>query len=65
MIHYINNVFFLPFVEQAHLLHSEDKPAVVIHLDNFKGQVTDAVTELLDSHRVHNCLVPLNTTDRL
>ena len=61
MIQYNNNVF-LPFVEQTRLLHDEDncKSAIVI-MNNFKEQVTDAVTELLDSHRVHTCLVPPNT----
>ena len=63
MIQYVNNVF-LPFVEQTQVLRGEDKPAVVIK-DNFNGQVTDAVTKLLDSHRVHTCLVPPNTNDRL
>ena len=56
MIQYINNVF-LPFVEQTRQLHGEDKPAIVI-MDNFKGQVTDNVTQLLESHRVHTSLIP-------
>ena len=51
MVLYINNVF-LPFIEQTWLLHGEDKSAVII-MDNFNGQITDAVTQLLESHRVH------------
>ena len=51
MNQYINNVF-LPFIEQTWLLHGEDKSAVII-MDNFNGQITDAVTQLLESHRVH------------
>jgi len=51
MIKYINNVF-LPFVEQTRQLHGEDKPTIVI-MDNFKGQVTDTVTQLLESQSPH------------
>ena len=42
----------------------DDKNAVVI-MDNFKGQVTDAVHELLESNRIDVCLLPPNTTDLL
>lgn len=34
-------------------------------MDNFKGQVTVAMTDLLEKHRIHSCLLPPNTTDRL
>ena len=34
-------------------------------MDNFKGQVTDAVTSLLESNNIHVYLLPSNTTDRL
>ena len=45
-------------------LFDEDKPAVVI-IDNFKGQITKTMTELLERHTIHTCLIPANATDRL
>ena len=49
MIQYAQNII-VPFVEQTSesLGEDEDWAAVVImHMDNFKGQVTPAMTELL------------------
>ena len=63
MIQYVNNIF-VPYVEQIRQLFNEDKPAVII-MDNFKGQITEAMTELLERHRIHTCLIPANATDRL
>ena len=65
MIQYVQNVI-VQFVEQTResLGEDEDKAAVVI-MDNFKGQVTPAMTELLERHHIHSCYIPLNTTDRL
>ena len=34
-------------------------------MDNFKGQITSTVTELLDANNIHVCLLPPNTTDQL
>lgn len=34
-------------------------------MDNFKGQVTSAINELLESNNIHVCLLPANTTDQL
>ena len=42
-------------------LFNEDKPAVVI-MDNFKGQITEAMTELLERHRIYTCLILANAT---
>ncbi len=42
----------------------ETAPALVI-MDNFKGQVTDSVTTLVEENNIHTCLLPLNTTDQL
>ena len=42
----------------------DDKPAVAI-MDNFKGQNTEAVTNLLETNNIHVCLLPPNTTDLL
>ena len=65
MIQYVQNII-VPFVEQTResLGEDEDKAAVVI-MDNFKGQVTPAMTELLERPHIYSCLIPPNTTDRL
>ena len=34
-------------------------------IDNFKGEITEAVTSLLEMNNVHVCLLPANTTDLL
>ena len=34
-------------------------------MDNFKGQITESVIRLLETHDVHVCLLPPNTTDLL
>ena len=63
MLQYINNII-VPYVKSQRELMKHDKPAVVI-MDNFKGQVTPAVSELLDANDIHTCLLPPNTTDLL
>ena len=42
----------------------DDTPAVII-MDNFKGQVTSSVSNLLEENNIHTWLLPPNTTDRL
>ena len=34
-------------------------------MDNFKGQVTSSVTDVLEANNSHVCLLPANTTDHL
>ena len=34
-------------------------------MNNFKGQITTAINELLEAHSIHVCLLALNTTDLL
>lgn len=63
MLEYIENII-VPYVDATRNLLKDNKPALVI-MDNFKGQVTSTVSELLDSHNIHVCLLPPNTTDRL
>ena len=63
MIRYVNNII-VPCVEKTRESLGEDKPAVII-MDNFKGQVTPIMNELLEQHNIHSCLLPPNTTDRL
>ena len=62
MIQYVESII-IPFVEQTRESLGEDKAAVVI-MDNFKGQVPTAMTDLLEKHRIYSCLLPPNTTDR-
>ena len=37
---------------------------VLVITENFKGQITSSVTELLESNNIQVCLLPLNTTYR-
>ena len=39
-------------------------PGLII-MDNFKGQLTEKVNDLLEENHLHVCLLPLNTTDLL
>lgn len=41
-----------------------DSAALLIQ-DNFKGQATKAVLDLLNEHNIHVCFLPPNSTDRL
>lgn len=63
MLDYILEII-IPFVEGHRDLISKQAPAVVI-IDNFKGQVTPAVTKILEENGIHMCLLPPNTTDKL
>ena len=43
----------MPFVEQTRELLDEDEDkAVVVIMDNFKGQITPAMIELLERHHI-------------
>ena len=63
MLQYVR-LIIVPFVEQIRDFLGEEKSAVVI-MDNFKGQVTEKMVELMESHNIYTCLLPPNTTDRL
>ena len=65
MLAYIEKVI-VPFVERArsNLGCAEDQPALAL-FDHFKGQLTQGITELLESHNIHSILVPANCTDQL
>ena len=64
MIQYVENVI-IPYVERTlELAFEEDTPALVI-IDNFKGQMTSAVTTLLETNDIHVCPLPPYTTDLL
>ena len=63
MLQYVQQII-VPFVEQMRDFLGEEKSAVVI-MDNFKGQVTPEMLKFLESHHIHMCQLPPNTTDRL
>jgi hypothetical protein len=63
MIQYVDNII-IPYVKSARASFSDNTAALVI-MDNFKGQITSTVNELLDSNNIHVCLLPPNTTDQL
>ena len=62
-IQYVNNII-VPFVEKTRELLGDDKATVII-MDNFKGQITATMNELLEQHNIHSCLLPPNTIDCL
>ena len=55
---------FVPYVEGIRASLKETKPALVI-MDNFKGQCTEEVDDVLKQNDVLVCRLPPNTTDRL
>lgn len=63
MLEYIEHII-VPYVKTTRDLLNDNKPALVI-IDNFKGQITASVNALLDSHKIHVCLLPPNTSDLL
>ncbi len=63
MLEYINIIVY-PYVASVRHQLKCDSPALVV-IDNFKGQITPAVTDLLDTYNIHTCLLPPNTTDKL
>ena len=54
----------MPYVEKVREDVGNDKAALVI-MDNFKGQITDAVTNLLNNNNILVTLHLTNTTDLL
>lgn len=54
----------VPYVENVRGILGDNKPALAI-MDNFKGQTTDQVFSLLESHNIHVTLLPPNCTDVL
>ena len=55
MVQYLENIV-IPYVAAIQAAIKEDKPALVI-MDNFKGQITSAVTELMEED-IHVVLLP-------
>ena len=64
MIDYIDMII-VPYVEaQRDTLQNPTQAALVV-MDNFRGQVTTAINDLLEAHNINVCLLPANTTDQL
>ena len=62
ILQYIEQIV-VPYVETVRE-RVNNKPALVI-IDNFKGQITASVNDLLEQNNIHVCLLPPNTTDLL
>ena len=63
MIDYVENII-IPYVKRVRSDLGNDKAALVI-TDNFRGQTTKAVLDLLESANILVALLPPNTTDAL
>ena len=63
MVQYTKNII-MPYVAARRASFKEDTPALVI-INNFKGQITSAVSELLEANNIHVVLLPANMTDSL
>ena len=61
MIQYIQNVI-IPYVNN---IRTDSTEAALIIMDNFKGQTTPSVTNLLEVNNINVCLLSPNMTDRL
>ena len=61
MIQYIQNVI-IPYVDN---IRTDSTEAALIIMDNFKGQTTPTVSNLLEENNIQVCLLPPNTTNRL
>lgn len=63
MLQYIEHII-VPYVEKIREDVGDDKASLVI-IDNFKGQITTQVSDLLKRNNIFVKLLPLNTTDLL
>ena len=61
---YIHKII-LPYVEAKRKAHGRPNQTALVIFDEFKGQVTDDVYNLLDDHNIQIVKVPPNCTDRL
>lgn len=64
MLDYITNII-VPYIEAKREVMEDPEQAALVIMDNFKGQVTPAINELLEANNIHVCLLPPNTTDLL
>lgn len=64
MVQYIHNII-LAYVKLIRELKQDDSASALVIMDNFKGQVTDAIHKLLEENNILVALLPANTTDLL
>ena len=65
MISYVK-LIIVPYVQETRkILRSSDSPSALVILDEFKGQTTKAVLNLLKQNNVEYVTVPPNCIDRL
>lgn len=64
MLEYITEII-VPYVEMTRESLGDPEQAALVTMDNFKGQVTPAINELLEANNIQVCLLPPNTTDLL
>ena len=55
----------MPYVEEKRKAHGKPNQTALAIFDEFKGQVTDDVYNLLDNHNIQVIKIPPNCTDRL
>ena len=65
MISYIEAVIVPYMVEKRKQLGLDSKHSGLVILDEFKGQTTNRVLNLLQRHHLFYVIVPANCTDRL
>ena len=63
MVQYIENII-IPYVQRLREDFGDNQSALVI-MDNFKGQITSKINNLLETNNINVCLLPANTTDLL
>ena len=64
MVHYIKEII-VPYVESQRDALGDPNQAALVIMDNFTGQVTTTINQLLEAHNINVCLLPANTTDLL
>lgn len=63
MLQYVDKII-VPYVRATWSALVDDTPSLVI-MDNFRGQITSPVTDLLESNNIRVCLPPPYMTDLL
>ena len=63
VLEYVEHITAL-YIQKVRKSFQPNTSALVI-MDNFKGQITESVSSLLDQYNIHVCLLPPNTTDCL
>ncbi len=59
-----SKIIIVPYVQRLREDFGDDQSALVI-MDNFKGQITTTINNLLETNNINVCLLPANTTDLL